>query len=131
MKNTKRDDQFEAIYNEAMEAGRQAAMGTTPTPMVVGHAKSILGGGIDYSQPTYYVSEGVCGFAWVNVTPGTSSFARWLKKTGKAHKSYYGGVDIWIGDYNQSLDRKEAHAGAMAKVLQGYGIKCYPMSRMD
>jgi hypothetical protein len=58
--------------------------------------------------------DGVCGFAWVVVKPATSSFAKWLKKTGWADKAYGGGLSIWIGGYNQSMTRKEAHAAAMA-----------------
>ena len=126
-----KDEMFEGIFAEAMEAGRKAAEALTPTPMVVGHAVGILGNEIDYSKDVYYVEDGVCGFAWVNVTPATSSFARWLKKTEKAHKSYYGGVDVWIGDYNQSMQKKEAHAHAMAKIFTKYGFTAYGMSRMD
>lgn len=122
---------FRNILNEAQEAGKKAALALTPIPMVVGEAKSILSDEIDYTKPTYYVADGVCGFAWVNITPGTSAFARWLKKEGLAHKSYDGGVNIWISDYNQSLQKKEAHAEAMAKVLTENGFKAYPRSRMD
>ena len=46
-------------------------------------------------------------------------------------RSYYGGVDIWVGEFNQSMERKEACAAAMARVLNEAGIKAYSMSRMD
>lgn len=122
---------FRNILNEAQEAGRKAALALTPIPMVVGEAKSILSDEIDYTKPTYYVADGVCGFAWVNITPGTSAFARWLKKEGLAHKSYDGGVNIWISDYNQSMQKKEAHAQAMAQVFKANGINAIGMSRLD
>jgi hypothetical protein len=111
---------FPALYEAAHKAGHAAAVGSSPTPMVVsGMGKS------------YYVSEGVCGFAWIVVKPGNSPFANWLKKTGKGDKAYGGGVDIWVGDYGQSLDRKSAYASAFAKVLSEAGIRAYSNSRMD
>jgi hypothetical protein len=87
----------------------------------------------DGSPPvkSWYVPEGPCGFAWVTVRPGTSSFAKWLVKTGKGSKAYGGGVSIWIGDYNQSIARKEAHARAMAEVFTNAGITAYADSRLD
>lgn len=121
----------EAIYREALEAGQKAAEACTPIPMVVGTPTSFFGNDIDYTKPTYYVADGVCGFAWVNIVPGNSKLANWLKKQGLARKSYYGGVDIWISDYNQSMQKKEAHARAMAQVFREHGFKAYPMSRMD
>ena len=63
----------------------------------------------------------ICGFAWVNIKPGNSSFALWLKKQDIAHKAYYGGVDIWISGYDQSHDLKYAHAQGMAEVFQSAG----------
>ena len=109
---------FSNILKQAREAGHSAAMACIPVPMAVS------GYGV--------YSEGVCGFAWIKVTKGTSSFARWLKKEKIVdHKSYSGGYDIWVSDYNQSMDRKYAYAKAFAKVLQDAGIDCYAMSRMD
>lgn len=73
-----------------------------------------------------------CGFAWVNIKPGTSRFARQLKELGLAYSdSYYGGVTIWIGGYDQIMTLKEMHAEAMAKVLRAEGINAVAMSRMD
>ena len=45
--------------------------------------------------------------------------------------AYGGGFTVWIGDYNQSLQRKEAHAYAMAAELNAHGIKANGESRMD
>jgi malate synthase len=74
----------------------------------------------------------VCGFAWIKIRPATSAFAKWLVKTGKARPAYGGGLSIWISAHNQSMERKEAHARAMAKVLsEKLGINCYAESRMD
>lgn len=121
---------FMNIYTSASIAGREAAEAAVPTPMIVGTAVG-LSTEIDYSKPTYRVNEGVCGFAWVTIRPGNSPFANWLKKNNLARKAYGGGVQIWIGDYNQSMTRKEEHAYAMARVLTDNGITAYAGSRMD
>jgi hypothetical protein len=68
----------------------------------------------------------------VNVKPGTSAFAKWLKEKGYARTDdYYGGVTIWISAYNQSFVRKEAHACAMAESLREAGFNAYANSRLD
>jgi hypothetical protein len=75
-----------------------------------------------------------CGFAWVNIAPGTSKFARDLKKAGVVRgRSYYGGVDVWNpgGIPTQSMDIKEACADTYVKVLGTYGIRATAMSRAD
>lgn len=129
---TDRQNEFQDLFDSAMNAGRAAALAATPHPMIVGTAKSLFGTDIDHTQPVFHVPEGVCGFAWIIVKPGTSAFAKWLKASGRARPdSYYGGVNIWIRDYNQSMTRKEAHANAMASVLTKAGVNAYAMSRMD
>ncbi len=120
---------FQKLYDEALAAGKAAGQDCQPYPMNVYEAgidgKPIQGG------KTYHVPEGVCGFAWVKVSPGNCALANWLKKKGLARTAYNGGVDIWISDYNQSMDRKENHANAMAKVFRDAGFKAYAESRMD
>ena len=122
---------FEAAYAKAYAAGMAAGKAAVPEPMVVSEAEGLS----NRPKPggkSWYVSEGACGFAWVSVHPGNSSFAKWLKKAGHADKHYGGGVSIWIGEHNQSIARKEAHAYAMAKVLrEELNIKAYAGSRLD
>ncbi len=113
------------LWRDATSAGHVAGEGSNPTPMTV------VGGGQEW-----HVSEGACGFAWVNfkMKKGLGcKFGQWLIAEGHARKdSYYGGVTVWISDHGQSIDRKSAHAAAMAKVLQEAGIEdAYPASRMD
>ena len=75
-----------------------------------------------------------CGFAWVKITPATSSFARQLRKAGVVdHVAWNGGYDIWNpgGSGTQSMDIKEQGAVAYAGVLQEAGIKAYAQSRAD
>ena len=129
-KKTK-DEVYTELHERADEAGKKAADSHTPTPVIVGTPTTPLGNEIDYEKKTYYVPQGVCGFAWVHLSEGRSSFARWAKKNLGAHKAYYGGVDIWTRGYGQSMELKEAYASAYAEVLREAGIDAYMGSRMD
>lgn len=121
-----------SLYAKADAAGRAAVEKLKVVPMVVGHAKGVFGNDIDYSRETYFVEDGVCGFAWVNVKPANSKFAKFLKENLRARNdSYLGGVSLSISQYNQSLQKKEAYAYAFAKVLEEAGIRAYANSRMD
>jgi hypothetical protein len=125
---------FEAAYNKAAEAGRAAGEAAKPRAMMVVQPSDPLN---DNSVPKamWHVPEGACGFAWVNVSPGNSPFANWLKKQKLARKAYVGGVEIWISAFNQSVERKEACAQAMARVLNeelaDSKLRIYPGSRLD
>lgn len=112
---------FETLLGMAMREGEYAAMNCTPTPMRV------------YGMGTNeIVNDGVCGFAWVNIKPGTSKFARYLKAKGIARKdSYYGGVTYWVSHFNQSYEKKMSYARAFANVLEKNGIKALAMGRLD
>ena len=122
--------EFQSIYNEAQEAGLEAVKRCTPTPMVV-QSVDAYGRPTEGSQPEV-IDDGVCGFAWVNVKPATTKFARWMKAEGLARAdSYYGGLLIWVSEFNQSMEKKETYARAFAQVLTNHGYTAYPMSRMD
>lgn len=103
--------EFEEAVREADAAGMAAAEACTPTPMIV------AGRGSGLRTQYWHVPEGVCGFAWVTVRPGTSSFARWARKNGW-DKAYRGGIQLWVGMFGQSYERKLAYARAYAGVLQ-------------
>ena len=124
-----KDAAFHAAFAKAVAAGLAAGAAKKPTPMIV----SEMAGMSKVVTQQWYVPEGPCGFAWVNVSPGNSPFANWLKKNKLAGKSYAGGVDIWISDFGQSVEQKEACASAMAKVLQmELGMSSiYASSRLD
>lgn len=122
----------ETLYCKARIAGLEAAKSRTPTPMIVREHVNML----DDDSPVkkqWFVPQGVCGFAWVVISPGTCSFAKWMKKQGLAKRHYYGGMSYWVGDltFGQSMELKEAYATAFAKVLNENGIKAYSDSRMD
>jgi hypothetical protein len=151
---------FQDLIRRADAAGEQAVADATVVPMVVYSPRdpvaSLLGGddgGPDPNQPVYHVPDGVCGFAWVNAKASATEgrkFLNWLKGSVKSSKpfsdvqpastqaprldSYYKGVSIWIGGFNQSMQKKEAYGRAFAKVLNEAGIDglgVYCMSRMD
>ncbi len=117
------------IYKEAYAAGLQAGKEVGVPKFIVGDAIG-LSNEIDYSKKTY-VLEGLCGFAWVNVSPARGAFVNYLKSIDAGHKGYYGGYEIWIREFGQSVDRKSAFAGAFAKVLNSYGINASAGSRLD
>ena len=122
---------FEAEYRDAWNAGVKEAQACTPTPMVVQQF-----GGLDRNDPIgepMTIEEGPCGFAWVVIRPGTNLFARWMKRTGKAEKNHGGGLQIWIGDYGQSYEKKIAHAKGMAKYLEDgtWAITATALGRLD
>lgn len=112
---------FAQHWDAAWKEGERAALEAKPRPMIV-----MDGTG----NPIDYVEDGVCGFAWLNV-PGNTSFGRWLKKAGMARPDYPTGLCVWISAYEQSHDRKAAHAYAMARYLQQQGIECSARSRLD
>ena len=119
------------IYKEAYAAGLKAGKEAIPTPMIVGQPTTPLGNDIDFKKQTYFVSEGACGFAWVNISPARGAFVTYLKKIGEGHKAYYGGYEFFVHEFGQSITRKEAFAYAFAKVLRSYGIPASAGSRLD
>ena len=126
---------FKKLWEEAIAAGLEAGKNALPTPMIVEQHANPLDDNSPVMQD-WHVSEGVCGFAWVNfkMKGGLGrKFGQWLIKNDHARKdNYYGGCTIWVGDHGQSIERKSAHASAMAATLQRAGIEdAHPMSGMD
>jgi len=110
------------LYESAMNAGYNAGVCITPTPMNIAGYEPVM--------------DGSCGFAWVNfkMKGGLGrKFGQWLIKEGYARRdTWQGGCTIWISDHNQSEARKLAHASKMATVLQEAGIEdAYATSRAD
>ena len=120
----------QSIYQQAHYAGNVAVEMATVTPMVVQQRANPLNDNSELVRE-YFVSDGVCGFASVNVKPANSKFAKYLVANGLGRKAYNGGVSMSVRDFNQSLQKKEAYAYAFARVLNEYGIKAYVDSRMD
>jgi hypothetical protein len=119
--------QCEKLYAKAHAAGIAAVEATRPVPMVVQQ----VGAGGEVLKTYDPIADGVCGFAWVNVRPGNSSFARWLVANTHAHKAYEGGIDLWIREFNQSYTYKLAYAQAFASALRESDVVAYGRGRLD
>jgi len=124
---------YSLIHEDCHAAGMAAGIKVNPTPMIVGEAKSLLSNEIDHTKKTYYVDEGPCGYAWVNIYPGNSRLANQYKKLGIARASYNGGVEYWVSEFGQGVDRKEAYALAYAAKLRELTgeERIYAGSRLD
>ena len=115
---------YQGLVNKAHDAGMAALQECQPDPMVV------TGGVPGGERRSYYISEGACGFAWVEFA-GNTAFGRWAKKAGVARPHYPKGLYVWVSEGGQSIARKEAYAIAFAKVLNEAGISARPNSRLD
>jgi hypothetical protein len=113
---------FAQIHNEAHEAGITAGLKACPIPMLVTEESA--------RARTWLVDEGACGFAWVAFKCNTA-WGRWAKKEGIARSHYPSGLCVWVGEFGQSVTRKEAYAHAYALVLKENGIEAYSDSRLD
>jgi hypothetical protein len=122
-------NQCHNIYVEAYEAGLAAGKDADTPKFIVGDAIG-LSDEIDFSKKTY-VLDGLCGFAWVNISPARGAFVNYLKSRQVGSKGYYGGYEIWVREFGQSVDRKTAFARAFADVLNKYGIEASVGSRLD
>ena len=112
---------FAAIHKMADAAGKAAALALTPNPMIVRSADG---------AKSWLVPDGVCGFSWIEF-PGNTAWGRWTKKTGLSRAGYPKGLCMWVHDYNQSMQKKEAYARAYAAKLREKGIEAWAQSRMD
>ena len=117
------------IYKEAYAAGLIAGKEVGVPKFIVGDAIG-LSDQIDYTKKTY-ILEGLCGFAWVNISPARGAFVTYLKSINAGHKAYYGGYEFFVHEFGQSIDRKSAFASAFAGVLRSYGIPASAGSRLD
>lgn len=123
---------IDSLLKKARVAGEAAAEACVPVPMVVGSAKSLFGNEMDPNKPVYHVPDGVCGFAWVEIHPARGAVVSYMKKNRIGCPGYPKGWSVWVSGYGQSMQKKEAYAGAYAKVLRddgGLDARC--VSRMD
>ena len=116
---------------DALTAGVEAGRDAIPEPMTVVS---------EQTNQSWYVSEGPCGFAWVEFK-GNTKFARTVKQMFAGAdrngvvmygNGYPSGKQLWISAFNQSYDRKSAMAGKMAQVLRERGYAdVYAGGRLD
>lgn len=115
------------VYEEAHTAGLEAMAATTPTPMVVSDDPNYM-----KTRNTYYVPQGMCGFAWIEGIRANSSIGKWLVANGKGRRSEFSpGVTVWVREGGQSYELKSAYAAAFEGVLKSYEIRCFAGSRLD
>lgn len=119
-----------ALTAKAHEAGLAAVAACTVQPMVVARHANPLDDNSAIREARV-VPDGPCGFAWVNLKPANSAFAKWLKAECGWRKSHEGGITMWVHYFNQSAQKKEAYAYAYAKVLRDAGFNAYAGSRLD
>lgn len=105
----------EQIWEEAEEKALDAARACVPEPMVVTSRTAT-------EQKTYYVPQGVCGFASIRFA-GNTAFGRWAKRVGHAKPAYGGGLAVHVHQGAQSYEIKCAYANAFSGVLNENGIK--------
>jgi len=129
---------FHVIVEKAKACGKAAVEKLEVVPMIVGQETSLFSNVIDRSKPMYYVADGVCGFAWVDVYPVNKGNTRAgkeerkiLERFGFRKNDYEKSYQLWISEFNQSMQKKETYARAFAEVLRANGIKAYSGSRMD
>jgi len=113
--------EFEALTAAAHAAGIKAGRECRPIPMIVCDSTG---------EPIECVDDGACGFAWVAFA-GNTAWGRWAKKQGIAGSHYPSGLCVWVSEFGQSVDRKEAFANAYAQVLRNAGIEAHAGSRLD
>lgn len=129
-----RDADFQAIHQLAHEAGMAAAEALTPTPMHVVQRANPWDDSSPVVKAYEPVLDGVCGYAYVNFRPGNHPYVNWLKRQGIGHKAYYGGYEISVPYFNQSMERKYAYARAYVETLHKLGpdtLRVYARSMMD
>lgn len=77
-----------------------------------------------------------CGFAWITINNGRSSFAKFAKDVLGAHKNYSGkGFNIWYSKvYDSCSQNMVEHIEACnkaAEVLRKYDVDCKVGYRLD
>jgi hypothetical protein len=127
---------YTGIWNKVQEEGRKAVEKLEVSPMIVQQV-DLLNRPIPGTKPEY-VADGPCGFAWLEFRPASKAgkndceFVKWMRTNRIG--SYDDYAKCWrfpIFDYNQSIQKKEAHAEAMAQCLRAVGINAHANSRLD
>jgi len=107
-------DGWQSLFELAHARGTEAAEAVVPTPMFVS--------GCGYP-------EGTIGGAAITVADARRGFARWLIRSGHAHRGYRGGAELLTG--LGSSERASAYARAFASVLQLNGVDCAVREYLD
>ncbi len=127
-----KNKEMELLYAAAHEAGMKAGNSHNPTPMIIETHSNPL----DDSSPVierWKIGQGVCGFAWIKISPTNCKFVKYLKEAKIGRKDEYeGGYKIRVPYFNQSYERKFKYAEAFAEVIRKNGFKrTYAYGRID
>jgi len=123
---------FDRVWNKACRLAREESDKCVPTPMTVVENQDPL----DDNSPlkkAWFVRSGVCGYAWLVVRPGNSSFAKWMRKNKDSRQAYHGGEHWSCPLRIQSMEIQIAYIHEFVRVLESElkDIKVYSMNRMD
>jgi hypothetical protein len=108
-----REALFEEVRGKVVRAMAEAYEAAQPTPM------NVVGGG-----KSYYVSEGVCGMAYISLRPRNHWFAKMADQRderGEGGSGYHKAIwwTPWRG-MSQSMERNVQAARAGAAVVREY-----------
>ncbi len=129
-KQKAQNDKFEQAWRFIFDCGYAAGMDVGVEPMIVSNHVNPLD---DNSRVvnSYFVASGVCGFGWVQFK-GNTPFGKWALATGLARKAYPTGLAIYCHYFGQSMQRKEAWAHEVARLLRlELNVEATGYSRMD
>lgn len=129
---------FNDIFSEAQIAALSAFHEHTPQPVVFGQAQDLFSNKI-IAGTEELVTDGVCGFAWVNIKPARGPLVKWLKTKRIGRPGVYGGYTLSSSEcipgtgYSQSMERKEEGCRAFVNKIREVfpEIKIWVESRMD
>jgi len=119
------------LFAEADAAGRVAGNAVTPTPMIVVERGDPLDDKSPIVRQYAPVLEGVCGFARITIRPGQCAAARHAQAHLGGSPGCYGGIELYVEKYGQSMERKRAYASAYAGTLRAAGVRAESDYRMD
>jgi hypothetical protein len=123
--------QWAVLYQQAWDAGMAAGEAARPAPMVVLEHENQLDDQSPVVKVYGPVMDGPCGYAYVKVRPATGSFGKWAARNRGWRTAYNGGLEMTVGAFGQSVERKSRFADAFAQVLSEAGVSAYSYSRMD
>ena len=110
------------LWARAERRGRDAGQAIAPSVMRIVQANPITGKPLPGAK-VYVETEGPCGFAYVTIKPARGPLVSYMKKVSRGHRAYYGGWEVSVHAHGQSMERKAAHAKAMADYLTAEGVK--------
>lgn len=130
--------EFRKLCDKADVEGRAAVAEVVTRAVLIYQETYPFSGEMDKTKPSYTLDDFPCGFSWILVYPANKGNTRLgkeerklLESVGFRKNDYEKTYRLWVSDFNQSMQKKEAYARAYAKVLSAAGFRAYSGSRMD